>query len=324
MLSYIFKRLLLMIPLIFGITLISFGVIHLAPGGPIGIEAEMAPRAAAEARERLIKLYGLDRPVHIQYLDWLGRFLRMDFGTSFVDGKEVVDKIKERMPITLTINVLSLLLIISIAIPIGVLSATRQYSLFDKLTTVFVFVGFSTPTFWLALIMMIIFGVNLGWLPISGIQSIDVSGMTKLERLMDWAKHLILPVGLSAFGAIAGLSRYSRSSMLEVIRQDYIRTARAKGLKESDVVMHHALRNALMPVVTILGLSVPGLIGGSVIFETIFAIPGMGQLFYASAMARDYPTIMGILVIGAVLTLIGNLIADISYALVDPRIRVKK
>jgi peptide/nickel transport system permease protein len=284
----------------------------------------MAMKASAEARERLIRLYGLDRPVHIQYLDWLGRFLTMDFGTSFVDGKKVVDKIKERIPITLTINVLSLLLIMSIAIPIGVLSATRQYSLFDKLTTIFVFVGFSTPTFWLALIMMIIFGVTLGWLPISGIQSIDVSGMTKLERLMDWAKHLILPVGLSAFGGIAGLSRYSRSSMLEVIRQDYIRTARAKGLKESDVIVHHALRNALMPVVTILGLSVPGLIGGSVIFETIFAIPGMGQLFYASAMARDYPTIMGILVIGAVLTLIGNLIADISYALVDPRIRVRK
>jgi peptide/nickel transport system permease protein len=313
-----------MIPILFGITLISFGVIHLAPGGPVEVETEMSLKASAEARENLKRLYGLDRPVHIQYLDWLGRFLTMDFGTSFVDGKKVVDKIKERIPITLTINVLSLLLIMSIAIPIGVLSATRQYSLFDKLTTIFVFVGFSTPTFWLALIMMIIFGVTLGWLPISGIQSIDVSGMTKLERLMDWAKHLILPVGLSAFGGIAGLSRYSRSSMLEVIRQDYIRTARAKGLKESDVIVHHALRNALMPVVTILGLSVPGLIGGSVIFETIFAIPGMGQLFYASAMARDYPTIMGILVIGAVLTLIGNLIADISYALVDPRIRVRK
>jgi len=320
---YIFKRFLLMIPLIFGITLISFGVIHLAPGDPVGVEVEMAPKAAADARERLREIYGLDRPVHIQYLDWLGRFLTMDFGTSFVDGKPVVDKIKERIPITLTINILSILLIISIAIPIGVLSATKQYSLFDKLTTVFVFVGFSTPTFWLALILMIIFGVNLGWLPISGIQSIDVSGMTTLERIMDWAKHLILPVCLSAFGGIAGLSRYSRSSMLEVIRQDYIRTARAKGLKESDVIVHHALRNALMPVVTILGLSVPGLIGGSVIFETIFAIPGMGQLFYASAMARDYPTIMGILVIGAILTLIGNLIADVSYALVDPRIRVK-
>lgn len=323
MLSYILKRLLLMIPLIFGITLISFGVIHLAPGDPVGVEVEMAPKAAAEARERLIEIYGLDRPVHIQYLDWLGRFLTMDFGTSFVDGKKVVDKIKERIPVTLTINVLSILLIISIAIPIGVLSATKQYSLFDKLTTVFVFVGFSTPTFWLALILMIIFGVNLGWLPISGIQSIDVSEMTALERIIDWARHLILPVCLSAFGGIAGLSRYSRSSMLEVIRQDYIRTARAKGLKESDVIVHHALRNALMPVVTILGLSVPGLIGGSVIFETIFAIPGMGQLFYASAMARDYPTIMGILVIGAILTLIGNLIADVSYAIVDPRVRVK-
>jgi peptide/nickel transport system permease protein len=205
-----------------------------------------------------------------------------------------------------------------------VLSATRQYSLFDKFSTIFVFVGYSTPTFWLALLMMILLGVYLGWLPISGFQSIDISGMNWIERAFDWARHLILPVFVSAFGGIAGLSRYSRSSMLEVIRQDYIRTARAKGLSEKDVILRHALRNALLPIVTILGLSVPGLIGGGVIFETIFSIPGMGQLFYASAMSRDYPTIMGILVIGAVLTLIGNLIADISYAIVDPRIRVRR
>jgi peptide/nickel transport system permease protein len=313
-----------MIPLIFGITLITFTVIHLAPGGPVEVETEMSLKASAQARENLKRLYGLDKPLHIQYIDWLKRFVKLDFGKSFVDGKKVIEKIKERIPVTLTINLLSLLTIMLVAIPIGVLSATKQYSLFDKLTTVFVFVGFSTPTFWLALILMIIFGVSLGLLPISGIQSIDVSGMSKIDRILDWIKHLILPVGLSAFGGIAGLSRYSRSSMLEVIRQDYIRTAKAKGLKESDIIIHHALRNALMPVVTILGLSVPGLIGGSVIFETIFAIPGMGQLFYSSAMARDYPTIMGILVIGAVLTLIGNLIADISYALVDPRIRVGK
>lgn len=313
-----------MIPLIFGITLITFTVIHLAPGGPVEVETEMSLKASAQARENLKRLYGLDKPLHIQYLDWLKRFVKLDFGKSFVDGKKVFDKIKERIPVTLTINLLSLLIIMLIAIPIGVLSAIKQYSLFDKLTTVFVFVGFSTPTFWLALILMIIFGVSLGILPISGIQSIDVSGMGPIDRLTDWIRHLILPVGLSAFGGIAGLSRYSRSSMLEVIRQDYIRTARAKGLKESGVIIHHALRNALMPVVTILGLSIPGLIGGSVIFETIFAIPGMGQLFYSSAMARDYPTIMGILVIGAVLTLIGNLIADVSYALVDPRIRVRK
>jgi peptide/nickel transport system permease protein len=322
--SYILKRLLLMVPLLIGITLITFVVIHLAPGGPVEVETEMSLKASAQARENLKKLYGLDKPVHMQYLDWLSRFVRLDFGTSFVDSKKVVDKITERIPVTLTINLLSLSLIVLTAVPIGVLAARKQYSLFDKLTTVFVFVGFSTPTFWLALILMIIFGVSLGLLPISGIQSIDVVGMSAAERVADWARHLILPVCLSAFGGIAGLSRYSRSSMLEVTRQDFVRTARAKGLKESKIILHHELRNALMPIVTILGLSVPGLIGGSVIFETIFAIPGMGQLFYSSAMSRDYPTIMGILVIGAVLTLLGNLLADISYALVDPRIRVRK
>ena len=321
---YILKRLVSMVPLIFGITLITFAVIHLAPGGPVEVEAQMSLKSSAEARENLKRLYGLDRPLHVQYLEWLKRFVKLDFGTSFVDGKKVADKIGERIPVTLKINILSLFLIIIIAIPVGILSAVKQYSLFDKLTTLFVFLGFSTPAFWLALIMMIIFGVDLGLLPISGIQSIDVSGMSFLERAMDQARHLILPVLLSAFGGIAGFSRYSRSSMLEVIRQDYIRTARAKGLKESEIIITHALRNALMPIVTILGLAVPGLIGGSVIFESIFAIPGMGQLFWMSTMSRDYSTIMGILVIGAILTLIGNLIADISYALVDPRIRVKE
>jgi len=314
----------MMIPLIFGITLITFTVIHLAPGGPVEVETEMSLKASAQARDNLKRLYGLDKPLHIQYLEWLNRFIRLDFGKSFVDGKNVADKVRERIPITLTINLLSLLLIICTAIPIGILAAHKQRSLFDKLTTIFVFVGFSTPTFWLALILMFIFGVTLGLLPISGIQSIDVSGMGTIDRVSDWIKHLVLPVCLSAFGGIAGLSRYCRSSMLEVVRQDYIRTARAKGLKEPDIILHHMLRNALMPIVTILGLSVPGLIGGGVIFETIFAIPGMGQLFYSSTMSRDYPTIMGILVIGAVLTLVGNFIADISYALVDPRIRIKE
>lgn len=321
MLLYLSKRLLLMIPLVFGITLITFSVIHLAPGGPVEVQTEMQLKASAQARENLKKLYGLDKPLYIQYLKWLKMFVKFDFGKSFVDGREVTKKIMERIPVTLTINILSLFLILIIAVPIGVISAIRQYSMFDKFSTIFVFIGFSTPTFWLALLLMILFGVNLGVLPISGIQSIDISDMGPVDRLFDWVRHLVLPVGISAFGGIAGLSRYSRSSMLEVIRQDYIRTARAKGLRERDIVFRHALRNALMPIVTILGLSVPGLIGGGVIFETIFAIPGMGQLFYSSTMSRDYPTIMGILVIGAVLTLIGNLIADISYSLVDPRIR---
>lgn len=310
-----------MVPIIFGITLITFVVIHLAPGGPVEVQTEMQLKASAQARENLKKLYGLDKPLHIQYLDWLKRFVMLDFGKSFVDGRDVMEKIIERIPVTLSINILSLLLIITTAIPIGVISATKRYSLFDKISTIFVFIGFSTPTFWLALMLMIIFGVNLGILPISGIHSIDVSEMGFFERMIDFARHLILPVGVSAFGGIAGLSRYSRSSMLEVIRQDYIRTARAKGLPESQIIFRHAFRNALMPVITILGLSIPGLIGGGVIFETIFSIPGMGQLFYSSAMSRDYPTIMGILVIVSVLTLLGNLLADISYAIVDPRIK---
>lgn len=313
-----------MVPLLFGITLVTFAVIHLAPGNPVEVQTEMSLKVTAQAKDNLKRLYGLDKPLYIQYLDWLKRFTKLDFGKSFVDGRMVTDKIFERIPITLTINILSLILILFIAIPIGILSATRQYSLFDKLSTIFVFLGFSTPTFWLALLLMILFGVNMGILPISGIQSIDVADMGPFERLLDWIKHLVLPVGISAFGGIAGLSRYSRSSMLEVIRQDYIRTAKAKGLPEPAIVLRHAFRNALMPIVTILGLSVPGLIGGGVIFETIFAIPGMGQLFYSSTMARDYPTIMGILVIGAILTLFGNMIADISYAMVDPRVRVRK
>jgi peptide/nickel transport system permease protein len=321
MLSYISKRLLLMIPLIFGITLISFLVIHLAPGGPVEVETEMSMKVSAQAIENLKKLYGLDKPLHEQYADWLMRFVKLDFGQSFVDGKKVTDKIAERIPITLTINMLSLLITFFIAIPIGVFSSTHRNTLFDKVTTVFVFVGYSTPHFWLALICMYVFGVQLGWLPISGVQSIDVTGMTFGSRIADWAAHLILPVLIGASGALAGLSRYSRSSMLEVIRQDYIRTARAKGLSESKVVLRHALKNAVMPVITILGLSIPGLMGGAIIIETVFSIPGMGLLFFQSAMSRDYPTIMGILVIGAVLTLVGNLLADISYAFADPRIR---
>ncbi|MGA1863459.1 MAG: ABC transporter permease [bacterium] len=320
MLSYIARRLLMMIPLVLGITIITFLVIHLAPGTPTDVQTQMNPRVSAEAREKLKRIYGLDKPLYRQYVDWLGRLARLDFGNSFTDGRAVMKKIRDSLPITIIINTLSLFLIFVVAIPIGVLSAAKQYSLFDKLTTIFVFIGFSAPTFWLALLLMILFGVRLNLLPISGIKSLYLPNPTFWNRFMDYARHLVLPVFVSAFGGLAGLSRYTRSNMLEVVRQDYIRTARAKGLSERSVIYKHALRNALMPVITILGLSVPGLIGGSVIFETIFSIPGMGQLFYGSVMARDYPVIMGILAIGAILTLFGNLLADISYAIVDPRI----
>ncbi len=311
-----------MIPLFIGITIISFGVMHLAPGSPIDMATDLNPKATAEVKERMRTLYGLDKPLYVQYWNWSSRLATFDFGTSFSqDGRKVSDKILERMPITIFINAVSLLLIIAVAVPIGVISATSQNSLFDKVNTVLVFLGFAVPSFWLALLLMILFGVHLGWLPISGLRSLNYEYLPPLAQVWDRISHLILPIFVSASGGIAGFSRYMRANMLEVIRQDYITTAKAKGLSRKTVIYKHALRNALLPVITILGLSVPGLIGGSVIFETIFSIPGMGQLFYGSVMARDYPTIMGNLVIVAVLTLVGNLIADIAYAVADPRIR---
>lgn len=319
---YILRRLLMMIPLLIGITLISFTVIHLAPGEPTDLQTQMNPQASADLQARLHKQYGLDKPLHEQYLLWLGRLVRLDFGDSFAqDNRPVLAKISERLPITILLNVLSMLVIMGIALPLGVVSAVRRNSAFDRATTVIVFVGFAMPSFWLALLMMDWLGVRIGILPVSGLKSLGYEYLSFGAQLADRASHLLLPVFIAAIGGLAGFSRYMRSNMLDVIRQDYIMTARAKGLSERVVIYKHALRNALLPVITILGLSVPGLIGGSVIFETIFAIPGMGKLFYDGVMMRDYPLIMGVLVIGAVLTLVGNLLADISYALADPRIR---
>jgi peptide/nickel transport system permease protein len=319
---YILKRLGLMIPLLLGITLISFTVIHLAPGTPTDMQTTLNPKASLEAQKRLRELYGLDKPLMVQYWDWLSRLSRLDFGRSFSpDRRPVWDKIKERIGITLGLNLMSLIIILALAIPIGVIAAYRAHSWFDKGTTLFVFFGFAMPTFWLALLLIMFFGVYLDWLPISGLTSLNFGQFTFWGKIQDLAAHVALPVLVAAFGGLAGMSRYMRGNMLEVIRQDYIVTARAKGLPERVVIFKHALRNALLPVITILGLSVPGLIGGSVIFESIFAIPGMGQLFYGAVMARDYPLVMGELVIGAVLTLLGNMLADVGYALVDPRIR---
>ncbi len=319
---YILKRLGLMLPMLLGITLVSFAVIHLAPGTPVDMQTTMNPKASLEAQKRLIELYGLDKPLTVQYWDWLKRLAFLDFGLSFSpDRRPVWDKIKERILVTLSLNLLSLIIILLVAIPIGVLAAVHPHSIFDRATTLLVFFGFAMPTFWLALLLIMFFGVYLDWVPISGLTSMNFSQFTFWQKLQDLAAHVTLPVLVAAFGGLAGMSRYMRGNMLEVIRQDYITTARAKGLPERVVIFKHALRNALLPVITILGLSVPGLIGGSVIFESIFAIPGMGQLFYGAVMARDYPLVMGELVIGAVLTLFGNLCADVGYALVDPRIR---
>ncbi|MBI3627990.1 MAG: ABC transporter permease [Candidatus Rokubacteria bacterium] len=326
MLLYAARRAVLAVPLLVGITCISFAVIHLAPGEPVEMQTgDRGIKASAQAKQAVRELYGLDRPLYEQYWTWLTRLFHLDFGRSFApDGRPVLQKIGERLPVTLFLNIVEMLLIIVLAVPIGILSATRQHSTFDKVLTVFVFVGFATPDFWLALLLMILFGVQLGWLPISGLRSLNWEYLSMWRQQLDLLSHLVLPVTVATFGGLAGFSRYVRQSMLEVVRQDYIQSARAKGLSEKSVIGKHALRNALLPVVTILGLSLPGLIGGSVIVESIFAIPGMGQLMVQAVYMRDYPVIMGNLVIVSTLTLLANLVADISYGLIDPRIRMAR
>ncbi|HFB83686.1 ABC transporter permease [Thermosulfuriphilus ammonigenes] len=322
MLGYLLKRILLLIPTFLGITILSFMVMHLAPGEPVGIQNEFNPKFTPEMRERLRAQYGLDKPLYVQYARWLKGLVTLDLGRSFADQRPVWEKIKERLWVTLLINLLSMALIVLVAIPIGIRSAVKEGGAFDRIMTVFVFFGYAMPSFWLALLLMLLLGIKLGLLPISGLHSLmGYHQLSWPEKVLDWAKHLILPIFVSAFGGLAGLSRYMRSSMIEALRQDYITTARAKGLPERKVIYKHALRNALLPLITILGLSIPGLVGGSVIFESIFAIPGVGQLMWTAVMMRDYPVLMGNLVIVSVLTLLGNLLADIGYALADPRIR---
>ncbi len=323
MARYLIQRLLHLIPLFFGITLLCFVVIRLTPGDPTAVGADLNPKISIEARKRIIEFYGLNDPLPVQYGRWLGKLVRLDFCRSISDNRPVVEKIAERIPITLAINVISLILILGLAIPIGVLAAARRGGGFDQATTAFVFIGFSTPEFWLALVLMRWLCVQWQWLPVSGIASLGAEQWPWWQQLVDTGRHLILPIGIATFGGLAGLTRYVRGSMVDVLQQDYIRTARAKGLPESAVLLRHALRNALLPVITILGLSVPGLLGGSVIFETIFAIPGLGRLYYDAVMARDLMTVMGLLTISALLTLLGNLLADLGYALADPRIRVE-
>ncbi|MBK8574289.1 MAG: ABC transporter permease [Elusimicrobia bacterium] len=321
--AYLLRRLSLTLVVLVGITLLTSVVMRLAPGGLTGGVTDLSARASAhEQRKKFIALYDLDKPWYVQYGRWLKRLSRLDFGRSFKDDRPVLEKIGERLPNTLLLNFLSLGLVFLVAIPVGVLAAVKQNTFWDRAVSVFVFVGFSVPTFWLALMLMILFGVNLGWLPLSGLHSLNADEMSFAAYGADMGKHLILPVLISTFTGLAGLSRFVRNGLLEVIRQDYIRTARAKGLPESRVIFHHALRNALLPVITILGLSLPDLIGGGFIFETIFAFPGMGRLGFDAIMARDFPVVMGVGTIAAFLTLAGNFLADLAYAAVDPRIRL--
>jgi peptide/nickel transport system permease protein len=336
MTSYALQRLLLMIPTFIGVTLIGFFIMRLAPGDPAELRAAGGLGGAAgagisvekrmavdEAMAQWRAQYGLDRPLHVQYGIWMKNLLTLEFGESFKDNQPVWSKVVERLPVTIRLNVLSILLVYLIAIPLGIYSATHPNSWSDQALTLFAFVLFAVPLVWAAT-MAIVFicgGDFLYLFPPGGLESLDYSQRWPLwEKMKDQAWHLFLPVVLMSYDGFAGLSRYMRASMLEVLGQDYVRVARAKGLSEKIVVLKHVLRNSLIPLVTILAGILPGIIGGSVIIETIFSIPGLGQLGYESVLARDYPTIMALFSVSAVLTLIGILISDLLLSVVDPRI----
>jgi len=334
MLKYLIKRVLWMIPMLIGISLISFFIMHLAPGDITNNEAAFNPKASEESREQLRKLYNLDKPVIVQYGLWLQRMVKLDFGNSFKphqkpvfwettdkDGNVTKGMIQEALPITLKINILGLFITLSLAIPLGVIAARNYQGWKDRSITLFNFIGFSIPGFWLSLLLMYWLGVVNNWLPISGLHSLNYENLSTWGKFADSLSHLIMPVLIPSVTGLAGITLFVKNGMLDVLNQDFITTARAKGLSEHKVIYTHALRNALLPLITIIGLSIPGLIGGSVIAETIFAIDGMGKLFFDSVTSRDFPVIMGILTIGSALTLVGNLIADVAYAWADPRVR---
>jgi peptide/nickel transport system permease protein len=279
----------------------------------------MDPKVSPKIVEQMMKNYDLDKPVYQQYFLWLQRLFTGKL-YSFKDGRPVMKKIGERIWNTLLLNLVAMIIIFSLAIPLGVFSAKRQYSLMDNLGTFGAYLGISIPSFWLAY-LLILGTVKLFGYPVLGMRSFVTENLNTLEIVMDRVWHLMLPSIILAIGGIAALSRYTRSSMLEVIRQDYVRTAKAKGLSEETVYYKHALRNALLPIITLFGFLIPGLIGGSIIMETVFAWPGIGRLAYQAVLARDYPVVMTINTITAILVLVGNFIADILYGIADPRIR---
>ncbi|MCZ6554932.1 MAG: ABC transporter permease [Candidatus Dadabacteria bacterium] len=325
--DYIFKRLLLLIPTLFGITLITFFIIQLAPGNPVERKLQLDQGIQAEAITQQIveetrKLYGLDKPIYVRYWIWVKQIATLDFGRSYKDHRPVINKIAERIPITLTLNIISIILIYLIAIPIGVYSAVAHGRFSERVSTFFLFMLYSIPSFWMAMILIFFLGGGDYWdiFPVYGILSPDAENYPFFKKALNFLWHIVLPVFCLTYGGLAYLSRFQKGSLLEVLREDFVRTATAKGLPRHIVIFKHALRNALIPIITILAGLLPAMIGGSVIIESIFSIPGIGQLGFESVLSRDYPVIMAIATISAVLTLIGILIADLIYVLVDPRI----
>jgi len=301
--------------LLLGVSIIGFGLMHLAPGGPMAVYT-LNPTVTAQDIERVKVLFGLDQPIYVQYLKWAGGLLTGHWGFSFFGGQEVRVIVLERLPATFLLMGSSLLLALVIGVSLGILSAVRRGSNFDYATAIAAMIALSLPTFWFGLLAIFLFAQTLGWFPAGGNSSSGDAGV--LDRL--W--HLVLPMTVLAFVLVAQWSRYTRSVMIEILGQDFIRTARAKGLTGGRVLLNHALRAALVPLITLAGLQLPLLVGGALVTETVFSWPGMGLLFINALNTRDYPVLMAILMVGAVVVVLGNLFADILVAVVDPRVKL--
>lgn len=311
---FVVRRLMSAIPLLFGVAILSFVFAQVMPGGPDTLFGR-GGRMTEEQLENIRRNMGLDQPVHVQLYKWLINLVQGDLGTSYTQHRPVTQVIWEVFPNTVLLMGTGLLVAMFFSILFGVFAALRQYGFFDAITSFVSYFGLAMPVFWFGLMLQILFAVKLGWLPSAGMHSANNDG------LLDLARHLLLPGFTIAIGSIAGWSRYLRSSVIEAMEQDYVRTARAKGVQERTVVVSHVLRNAMIPFVTVAAIDIPLYLTGAVLTETVFSWPGMGRLFYDSLTVRDYPVLMGIVILGAVLIIIGNLIADLLYGLLDPRIK---
>ncbi len=313
--SLLLRKMLYLLGMTLLISFISFIAINAAPNSFLSA-GELNPNMTPESIERLRHVYGLDKPMLEQYLGWLWSLLQLDFGVSFVSGQSVIDEISKRLPVTLSMNFVALMAVFVLSIWMGIKAALAFERRSDYIIRHLSLVSFAMPSFYLALLAVMLFSVWLGWLPIAGLHSVEAK--SGVAYYLDMAHHLILPVGVMIFVSIGSMTLYIRSLTLEILKSDYLFFARARGLSERVILRRYILPNLLPPVITLLGLSLPGLIGGSVILEAIFGIEGMGQLFYLSALSRDYPVIMGILTVGALLTLLGNMSADLLLLRLNP------
>jgi peptide/nickel transport system permease protein len=321
--AYLGKRLLQAVPILIGASTIIFFLMHAAPGDPTSIYLGN-PNIDARVIEQMRENLGLDQPVHIQYVKWISSFLQGEFGYSFSQKRPIADILKDTIPNTLVLSGVALAIIFILGIVIGTVQAVRQYSWGDNLATALAFFFYSMPSFWFGLMLILLFSYKLQWLPASQMTSVNYEFMSGSAQLTDRLKHLLMPAIALGVGGAASVARYMRSGMLEQVRQDYVRTARAKGLSEGKVIFKHAMRNALIPVITLLGLFLPFLMAGSVLIETVFAWPGMGRTIVTAIFQRDYPVVLATAFVISVMVILGNLIADMLYSIVDPRIRVEE